>query len=89
MTRLRDTFLITDVSNTRAFCRIVSLKYVDGQIPVFCGIVDSTTERALENAREAEQLGAEYLVATVPFYIHNTCQGEILQRQFRRHDLRC
>lgn len=57
----------------------ISLKHVDGQIPVFCGIVDSTTERALENAREAEQLGAEYLVATVPFYIQNTCQGEILR----------
>ncbi len=56
-----------------------SLEHVNGKVPVFCGIVDSTTDRTLENARVAEQLGAEYLVATVPFYIQNTCQDEILR----------
>ncbi|MCI8524668.1 MAG: dihydrodipicolinate synthase family protein [Oscillospiraceae bacterium] len=57
----------------------VTLDQTAGRVPVFCGIVDTTTERALENAKEAEQLGAEYLVATSPFYIQNTCQGEILR----------
>lgn len=56
-----------------------SVEHVNGKIPVFCGIVDSTTERALENAKEAQDLGAEYLVSTVPFYIQNTCQDEILR----------
>ena len=33
----------------------------------------------LENIKEAEQLGAKYVVATVPFYIQNTCQDEIIR----------
>lgn len=57
----------------------VSLEHVNNRIPVFCGCVDSTTERALENIKEAEQLGAKYVVATVPFYIQNTCQDEIIR----------
>jgi len=56
-----------------------SLEHVNGRVPVFCGVVDSTTDRALENIKEAEQLGAEYVVSTVPFYIQNTCQDEILR----------
>ena len=37
-------------------------------MPVFVGIIDTETERVLEHGRRAEELGADVLVATAPFY---------------------
>jgi 4-hydroxy-tetrahydrodipicolinate synthase len=39
-----------------------------GQVPVLAGIVDTTTPRVIEHAREAKAAGADALVATAPFY---------------------
>ncbi|MFF8595361.1 dihydrodipicolinate synthase family protein [Streptomyces sp. NPDC015220] len=41
---------------------------VDGRVPVLAGVIDTTTNRVLDHAREAAQLGADALVATAPFY---------------------
>ena len=51
----------------------------DERVPVFCGVIDSSTYRTIENIREIEQEGAEYVVVTAPFYIQNTCQAEIIR----------
>jgi 4-hydroxy-tetrahydrodipicolinate synthase len=39
-----------------------------GQVPVLAGIIDTTTPRVVEHAREAKAFGADALVATAPFY---------------------
>ncbi|MGK5642956.1 dihydrodipicolinate synthase family protein [Streptomyces sp. URMC 126] len=39
-----------------------------GRVPVLAGVIDTTTPRVLERAREAAGLGADALVATAPFY---------------------
>ncbi|APU14082.1 MULTISPECIES: dihydrodipicolinate synthase family protein [Actinoalloteichus] len=39
-----------------------------GQVPVLAGVVDMSTPRVLDHARAAAALGADGLVATVPFY---------------------
>ncbi|KAB7846605.1 dihydrodipicolinate synthase family protein [Streptomyces mobaraensis] len=39
-----------------------------GRVPVLAGVIDTTTPRVLERAREAAGLGADVLVATAPFY---------------------
>ncbi|WP_020577659.1 dihydrodipicolinate synthase family protein [Actinopolymorpha alba] len=39
-----------------------------GQVPVFAGLIDTTTPRVLQHARAAEKHGADALVATAPFY---------------------
>ncbi|MGY1433855.1 dihydrodipicolinate synthase family protein [Streptomyces reniochalinae] len=39
-----------------------------GRVPVLAGVIDTTTHRVLDHAREAEKLGADGLVATAPFY---------------------
>lgn len=44
------------------------VRIVDGRVPVFVGIIDTETERVLEHGRVAQELGADALVATAPFY---------------------
>ena len=44
------------------------IRIVDGRVPVFVGIIDTETERVLEHGRRAQELGADVLVATAPFY---------------------
>lgn len=44
------------------------IRIVDGRCKVFVGIIDTETERVLEHGRVAQELGADALVATAPFY---------------------
>lgn len=44
------------------------LRIVDGRVPVLVGIIDTETERVIEHGRVAQELGADALVATCPFY---------------------
>ena len=39
-----------------------------GRVPVIAGIIDMQTERMIEHARQAQELGADAIVATAPFY---------------------
>ncbi|MBH1938209.1 dihydrodipicolinate synthase family protein [Streptomyces sp. AV19] len=39
-----------------------------GRVPVLAGVIDMTTPRVLEHARDAAEAGADVLVATAPFY---------------------
>lgn len=55
-------------------CRIAG-----DRVHVFCGVIDSSTERVIENIKTAEQFGAKYVVSTVPFYIQNCCQDEMIR----------
>ena len=45
-----------------------AVRIVDHRVPVFVGIIDTETERVLEHGRRAQELGADVLVATCPFY---------------------
>lgn len=54
---------------------------VAGRVPVLAGVIDTTTLRMLEHAREAAALGADAIVATGPFYAR-THPAEI-ERHFR------
>ncbi|MFI1252949.1 dihydrodipicolinate synthase family protein [Streptomyces netropsis] len=48
----------------------VTVDAVAGRVPVLAGVIDMTTARVLDQARAAAALGADALVATVPFYAH-------------------
>lgn len=45
-----------------------AVRIVNHRVPVFVGIIDTETERVLEHGRVAQELGADVLVATCPFY---------------------
>lgn len=44
------------------------IEVTDGRVPVLAGVIDMTTERVLNHARTAAELGADGIVATAPFY---------------------
>ncbi|MGI8868794.1 MAG: dihydrodipicolinate synthase family protein [Mycobacteriales bacterium] len=52
----------------RADMLAATVDAVAGRVPVWCGVIDTSTRRMLEHARVAQRLGASALVATVPFY---------------------
>jgi 4-hydroxy-tetrahydrodipicolinate synthase len=58
--------LLRDEERKRAIELVVA--EVAGQVPVFVGVGDSSTARAIERTREAKALGADVLVALLPYY---------------------
>ncbi|MBY8881476.1 dihydrodipicolinate synthase family protein [Actinacidiphila acidipaludis] len=40
-----------------------------GQVPVLAGAIDTGTRRVLDHARRAQELGADAVVVTAPFYV--------------------
>ncbi|MER3437441.1 MAG: dihydrodipicolinate synthase family protein [Chloroflexota bacterium] len=48
-----------------------------GKVPVLAGVIDTSTDRVIEQARAAERAGVDGLVVTAPFYIQPS-QDEII-----------
>ena len=46
----------------------VSKRIIDERVPLLVGIIDTETERVIEQGKRALELGADALVATAPFY---------------------
>lgn len=44
------------------------IRIVDGRVPVLVGCIDTETDRVIEHAKHAKELGADGIVATAPFY---------------------
>ena len=49
-----------------------AVRIVDHRVPVLVGIIDTETERVIEQGKRAIALGADALVATAPFYALGT-----------------
>lgn len=56
-----------------------TVEHVAGRVTVFCGVIDSSTVRVIEDIKAAEQVGATHMVVAPTFYLQNTCQDEILR----------
>lgn len=61
-----ETALLPDSARRTAIATVVA--QAAGRIPVLAGAIDMTTLRVLEQARQAEQAGADAIVVTAPFY---------------------
>ena len=57
------------------------VEIVDGRVPVLAGIIDTQTERVVEQAKAAQAIGVDALVATAPFYALGG--PEVVERHFR------
>ena len=53
------------------------VKYVDKRIPVIAGTGSNNTKTAINNSKEAEQLGADGLLIVTPYYNKTTQNGLI------------
>ncbi|MBV7363333.1 dihydrodipicolinate synthase family protein [Actinomycetaceae bacterium TAE3-ERU4] len=58
-----------------------SIRIIDGRVPVLVGCIDTQTNRVIEHARVAAELGADAIVVTAPFYALSGI--EEVERHFR------
>ena len=56
-----------------------ALEAAEGKVPVLAGVLETSTEKILEEIRCYEQLGAEYFVSAVPYYLSPGGQEGILE----------
>ena len=73
-----------------------AVRIVDGRVPVLVGIIDTETERVIEQGKRALSMGADALVATAPFYAlggqleaeeHFRCLHEALDAPLYAYDI--
>lgn len=70
--------LLTESTAARAV--EVAVEHVAGRVPVYAGIGDTGTTRVLEKLHMAEQLGADFMLVTAPYYFSVSDQAAL-----RRH----
>ncbi|MGI6230321.1 MAG: dihydrodipicolinate synthase family protein [Tractidigestivibacter sp.] len=58
-----------------------AVRIVDHRVPVLAGIIDTETERMVEQGKRALKIGVDALVATAPFYALGTLQD--VENHFR------
>lgn len=56
----------------RAAAIAIALDENNGRLPAVCGVMDSTTDRVIEHARQAQALGVDGLVVTSQFYTRSS-----------------
>ncbi|SDL17702.1 dihydrodipicolinate synthase family protein [Tessaracoccus oleiagri] len=61
---------LTDAQRDEVLSRVVAK--TAGRVPVIAGAIDTTTARVIEQAKRAQALGADAVVATCPFYAINS-----------------
>ncbi len=74
-----DVAYLTDTQREQVLSFVV--EKVAGRVPVIAGIIDITTNRVIDQARRAADLGVDGLVATAPMYILTNM--EEVERHFR------
>ena len=75
-----ETTLLSD--RQRATVIETGINAVGGRVPVIVGVLDTSTAAVIDQARTAQELGADAIVVTAPFYV-SVNQAEILEH-FRR-----
>lgn len=56
-----------------------AMEVTENRVPLLVGTLETSAERILEEIKETEELGAEYFVAAVPYYLQLSGQDEILK----------
>ena len=72
-----ETLALTQKERNRAIQ--IALDEVGGQVPVICGVMDSSTRRVIDNIKALEQMGGEYAVITPVFYARHATQQETVR----------
>ena len=56
----------------------VAVEHAKGKLPILVGTMDTSTMRTIDNAKAAEDMGADAIVVTPPFYYNHT-SGEVIR----------
>lgn len=68
---------LTQAERNRAIA--IALDEVGSQVPVICGVMDSSTQRVIDNIKALEQMGGKYAVVTPVFYARHATQYETVR----------
>ena len=57
----------------------IATKAVGGRVPIICGVMDTSTQRVIENIETATQFGVDAVAATPGYYYPSTDDADLIQ----------
>ena len=68
---------LTDTERARAMD--IATKAVGGRVPIICGVMDTSTQRVIQNIETAAQFGVDAVAATPGYYYPSTDDADLIQ----------
>lgn len=70
----------TTLTNTeRERAMDIAIKAIGGRVPIICGVMDTSTQRVIENIKIAEQFGVDAVAATPGYYYSSTDDADLIE----------
>ena len=70
----------TTLTNTeRERAMDIATKAVGGRVPIICGVMDTSTQRVIQNIETATQFGVDAVAATPGYYYPSTDDADLIQ----------
>ena len=57
----------------------IAVKVVGGRVPIICGVMDTSTQRVIQNIEIAEQFGVDTVAATPGYYYSSTDDADLIE----------
>ena len=68
---------LTDTERERAMD--IAVKAIGGRVPIICGVMDTSTQRVIQNIKVAEQFGVDAVAATPGYYYPSTDDADLIE----------
>ena len=70
----------TTLTNTeRERAMDIAVKVIGGRVPIICGVMDTSTQRVIQNIEIAEQFGVDAVAATPGYYYPSTDDADLIE----------
>ena len=70
----------TTLTNTeRERAMDIATKAIGGRVPIICGVMDTSTQRVIQNIEVAEQFGVDAVAATPGYYYPSTDDADLIE----------
>ena len=70
----------TTLTNTeRERAMDIAVKAIGGRVPIICGVMDTSTQRVIQNIKIAEQFGVDAVAATPGYYYPSTDDADLIE----------
>ncbi len=70
----------TTLTNTeRERAMDIAVKAIGGRVPMICGVMDTSTQRVIQNIKIAEQFGVDAVAATPGYYYPSTDDADLIE----------
>ena len=70
----------TTLTNTeRERAMGIAVKAIGGRVPIICGVMDTSTQRVIQNIEVAEQFGVDAVAATPGYYYPSTDDADLVE----------